>query len=155
METTALLIPQSELQKYLTEIARVEEGTVRDLKIIIPYVKSPSLRVSLLRRLNQGESYLVALKAGFVPVEGAYLTKTDTKSKWAKKDVDATLASMPEEVKQAWKKAEETGIFDSFSVTTRRVGDPLLVGNKGGKHFFIAGWLPISKGVSLGIRVRL
>ena len=67
----------------------------------------------------------------------------------------ATLDTMPEEVKEVWKRAEETGLFDSFSVTVSGGGDPLLVGNIGRVHFFLAGWLPIGGGHSFGVRIKL
>lgn len=155
METTALLIPQSELKEYLKQVYNDEKSIVDDLRAIIPHVKHTKLLNSLEKRLTQGEACLVALEAGFVPVASGWFTKVDTKSRWQKKMVDETLTSMPPQVKEIWDKVKEKGIFDSFSVTIRGGGDPLLVGNKGGKHFFIAGWLPLTNGIGIGFRIKM
>lgn len=154
METAALLVKKDELQAYLEGILKEEEEVVRDLNKIVPYVENKSLRGSLERRRKQGEDCLVALRAGFVPISSGYFTKVDTKSKWQKKWVKETLDSMPPEVKEVWEKVKAQGIFDTFAVTTAG-GDPLLVGKKGKKNFFIAGWLPIAPGIGMGLRIKL
>ena len=155
METTALLIKKDDLQKHLASVREAEQEIVNDLKAIVPYVKNKTLLTSLTTRLKKGEECLQALDAGFVPVASGWFTKVDTKSKWQRKMVQETLASMPPQVKEVWDKVKEKGVFDSFSVTVRGGGDPLLVGNKGGKHFFIAGWLPIAPGVGMGFRIKM
>jgi hypothetical protein len=155
METTALLIKQSELQKYLVNVTNTEQEVVLDLAKIIPFVTNEKLRDTLQKRFDRGQEALKALKAGYVPLAEGWFTKTDTKSKWQAKEVKRVVDSMPPEVKEIWEKAKEKGIFDSFSVTIRGGGDPLLVGNKGKMHFFITGWLPICPGVGIGLKIRL
>jgi len=155
METTALLVKQDDLQKYLAGVLTTEEEVVKDLETILPSVKNETLKKSLQRRLTQGQECLVALRAGFVPVASGWFTRTDSKTKWDKRALKETLDSMPPEVRELWEKIAAKGIFDSFSVTTRGGGDPLLVGNKGRKHFFIAGWLPIAPGIGVGLKIRL
>lgn len=154
METTALLIKKEELQAYLENITTTEETLIGDLERILPHIETASLKASLQRRLDRGKELMKALKAGFVPVAPGFYTRVDTKDKWDKKEVKTALASMPQDVKEVWEKVKEAGVFDHFSVTTGG-GDPVLVGNKGGRHFFIAGWLPICPGVGVGIRVKL
>jgi len=154
METTALLVKQSDLQNYLTELMSKEQGIVDDLLVILPYLKNDTLKTSIQKRLSQGLECLAVLKAGFVPVEGGYFTKVDTKKKWQRKWVQETLESMPAEVKEVWNKVKKMGVFDTFAVSTGG-GDPMLVGRKGRKNFFIAGWLPLDRKISLGIRMRL
>lgn len=155
LQTTALLIRKEDLQSYLEAQLKDEQEIVNDLGQIIPFIKNEALRKSLVKRQTEGLEYLVGLKAGYVPVMGARFGKTDTKAKWQKRWVDQSLASMPTEVKEVWEKVKAQGLFDSFSVTIYGGGDPLLVGNIGRKHFFIAGWLPIGPKVSLGIRIRM
>jgi len=154
VETKALLVKQEELKAYLEKLKAGEEEIVSDLERILVYVDNPSLREALKKRLREGNDLLEALRAGFVPVRGLF-SRVDTTSKWDKNEVKRTLASMPPEVRDTWDRVKELGIFDSFSVTVRRTGDPLLVGNKGRVHYFIAGWLPICPGVVVGIKLRL
>lgn len=154
METAAILVKKDELQKYLDEVLRIEREVVNDLETIVPHVKNKTLLSSLNKRLKQGQDCLVALEAGFIPLASGFFTKVDVKSKWQKREVEETLATMPPEVKEVWEKVKGQGVFDSFSVTTRG-GDPLLVGNKGRKHFVIAGWLPVTPGVSMGFRIKI
>lgn len=154
MDTAALLVKKTELEKYVGEIIKTERELVTDLETIIPYVKNEPLLKSLNKRLRQGRECLVALEAGYIPFAGGYFTRVDTKNKWKKKWVKETLDSMPPEVKEVWEKVEAQGIFESFSVTTGG-GDPILVGNRGGKHFVIAGWLPVTPGVNMGFRIKM
>jgi len=154
MEATVLLIKRDELQKYLGEVLITEKALVADLEKIVPHVKTAPLKTSLQKRLDRGRELLKALEAGFVPVAPGFYTRVDTKDKWSKKDVKETLSSMPQEVKEVWDKVKEMGVFDTFAVTTGG-GDPVLVGRKGGRYFFIAGWLPICPGVGFGIKVKL
>ncbi len=155
METTALLVKQDELKKYLDTVLASEEEVVADLERILPLVKNEAMQKSFLKRIAKGNECLVALRAGFVPVADGWFTRTDSKSKWDKKALKETLDSMPPEVREIWDKVAAKGIFNSFSVTIRGGGDPLLVGNKGRKHFFIAGWLPIAPGLGIGLKIKL
>ena len=154
MDTTALLVKESELKTYLAAVLKEEEEVVRDLEKILPYLENPTLKRSIERRLSNGKECLEALRGGFVPVQPGYFTRVDTKEKWQKKAVKEALATMPEEVKEVWEKVKAMGIFKSFSITTGG-GDPVLVGSKGGRLFFIGGWLPITRRVAFGVRVRL
>ena len=94
------------------------------------------------------------MEKGYVPLASGSFTRVDTKDKWQKKWVQETLGSMPPEVREVWDKVKAQGVFKSFSVTIGG-GDPLLVGNRGGKHFIIAGWLPVTPGVNLGFRIKM
>ena len=154
MDQTALLVKKEELQEYLGKVLKDEEEVVTDLKVLLQYAKNESIRKTLQRRLDKGEAALTALRQGFVPVDTGYFVRTDTKTKWNKADVKVALDSMPPEVKEVWEKVKEKGIFKSFGITTGG-GDPVLVGNIGGKHFFIAGWLNLSPKISLGIRIKI
>jgi len=148
------LVKQEAIQSLIDELLSSEEEITADLTRIIPYVTNEKMKLSMERRLEKGKKCLEALRAGFVPVDAGYFLRTDTKSRWGKSTVKAVLKSMPEDVKEVWEKVKAKGVFDSFSVVSSG-GDPMLVGNTGGKHFFIAGWLDFGKGVTLGIRMKL
>lgn len=155
VDQTALLVSKDEIQALITKVTENETEIVKDLETILPFVKNEKMKASFQKRLARGKEGLRALSEGFVPVDPGFFTRTDTRDKWNKRDVKAVLDSMPPEVKEVWEKAEKKGIFKSFSVTTGG-GDPILVGNAGGRHFFIAGWLNISQGVTLfGVRMKL
>lgn len=147
----ALLVKKEDLDNYLAGMIKDEEEIVKDLRILIPHTGSTVIKKSLQTRLSQGEQALLALKAGYVPLEGGYWTKTDSKSKWSKPWLKKILAEMPRDVKEVWDKVKEKGIFDSFSVT----GDPVLAGNLGRHHYFIATWIPMPKGASLGFKIKI
>ena len=155
METAALLVKRENLQSYVDEILRKEKAIIEDLETILPHIKTESIRKPVEKRLNQGKEAIQALEAGFVPLSSGYFTKVDTKSKWQQKLVKETLATMPPEVKEIWDKVKAQGVFDTFAVTVRGGGDPLLVGKKGKRYFFIAGWLPVTQGVNLGFRIKM
>lgn len=155
MEQTSMLVRKEDLQELLGKLLKDEEEIVADLKVLIPYSKHEAIKKTLERRLVKGEEALRALRLGFVPVDTGYFTRTDARSKWEKGQVKEVLEAMPPEVKEVWEKVERMGIFKSFGVTTGGGGDPILVGNTGGKHFFIAGWLNLNRKISLGVRIRL
>ena len=154
MDQTALLVRKEDLQKLLEKLTEDEEGIVANLKVLLPYATHETIRKTLEKRLIKGEELLKALHQGFVPVDPGFYTRTDTKDKWSKPEVKAVLKAMPPEVKEVWEKVEKTGLFKSFSVTTGG-GDPVLVGNIGGRHFFIAGWLNLTREISFGIRIKI
>jgi len=63
---------------------------------------------------------------------------------------------MPDQVKVAWAEAEKLGIFKNFSVSSSgRTADPVLVGNTGGRHFFIANWLNFLGNTAVGFALKL
>jgi hypothetical protein len=61
---------------------------------------------------------------------------------------------MPQEVKDTWEKVRAEGFFDSFSVTVRGGGDPVLVGNKCRRRYLLGGWIAVAPGVNFGFAVR-
>lgn len=148
------LVRQGQIQELIGKLIVNEEEVVSDLERIIPYVQNSQMKKSMEVRLEKGKRCIEALKEGFVPVDAGYFVRTDTKSKWSRSVVKSVLDSMPDDVKEVWEKAKTKGLFDSFSVVSSG-SDPMLVGNTGGKHFFIAGWLNITDRVSLGIRMKL
>lgn len=154
MNQTSLLVRKEDIQELLGKLIKDEGEIVADLKVLLQYTKHEAIKKTLERRLVKGEEALKALHQGFVPVDTGYFVRTDTKEKWNRRDVKTVLDSMPPEVKEVWEKVKEKGIFKSFGVTTGG-GDPILVGNTGGKHFFIAGWLNLSRKITLGVRIRI
>ncbi len=154
MDQTSLLVRKEDLQELLEKLLKDEGEIVADLRVLLQYAKHEAIRKTLERRLTKGEEALQALRQGFIPVDTGYFVKTDTKDKWNRKEVKEILDTMPPEVKEVWEKVKEKGIFSSFGVTMGG-GDPILVGNTGGKHFFIAGWLNLNRKISLGVRIKI
>jgi len=154
MDQTALLVRKEDLQELLEKLTKDEESIVANLKVLLPYATHETIRKTLEKRLTKGKELLKALHQGFIPVDPGFYTRTDTKDKWSKSEVKAVLKAMPLEVKEVWEKVEKMGLFKSFSITTGG-GDPVLVGNLGGRHFFIAGWLNLTGKISFGIKMRI
>ncbi len=154
MDQTALLVRKEDLQELLEKLTKDEGEIVANLKVLLPYATHETIRKTLEKRLVRGEEFLKALHQGFIPVDPGFYTRTDTKDKWSKREVKVVLKAMPPEVKEVWEKAEKLGLFKSFSVTTGG-GDHVLVGDLGGRQFFMAGWLNLTREISFGIRMRI
>jgi len=148
------LVRAGELQQYLAETLSKQAEIVEDCEKILPHIRDATIRKSIEKRKDEAKNLIEALEKGYIPVQDTIgLHRVDTKSKWSLRAVKETLASMPEEVKVVWEKVKAEGFFDSFSVTVRG-GDPILAGNKGSGKYFIAGWLPIAQGYSIGFTIR-
>jgi len=144
------LIHRNDFDAVVGDLLEKERSIVDELEKIVPYVTNASIKDGLERRMNQSREHVSALEAGYIPVSGGYFMKTDTKTRWNKSEVKELVDDMPEEVKDAWKKAEALGVFKSFAVSGTRRGDPMLVGNAGRKHFMIGFWLNFDGGYATG-----
>lgn len=151
---TTTLVKQSDVAALAAQLLTAELGVVQDIEAVLPYITTQTVRGPLERRLARGKECVEVLRAGFVPVNTGWFMRTDTTSKWNKAEVTAILKSMPDDVKEVWERVKDLKIFKSFSVS-HRGADPMLVGNAGGKHFFIAGWWDFGPSTSLGIRIRI
>lgn len=145
------LVLKGDLEKVLGELLIKEKAVVEEVKKLLPHVELESIKNGLERRLLKAEEAVKALEAGYVPVDG-WFTDVESKSKWRRREVAETLKNMPDQVKEAWEKAKELGVFKSFSVSGD--GDPMLVGNAGGKHYLIAAWVCLPGGNAMGFRVK-
>jgi len=149
------LVKTGDLPTYVGELLVKQREIVEDCEKILPHIRDTKMKTSISRRMNEAKDLVSALERGYIPIPQTWgFRRTDTKDKWSMSAVKETLDSMPQEVKDVWEKVKAEGFFDSFSVTVRGGGDPLLVGNKGHTRFLIGAWLNISPGLSLGFTVR-
>lgn len=148
------LIHRGNLEKTLSDLLAKEKALLEAGKGVLPSLDEGHVKTTLKIDLAKRRTYVEALEGGFVPVDGRGFVRTDTKDKWNKTAVKVALARMPEEAKQAWEEAKELGVFSSFSVSPRRGGDPVLVGNAGGRPFLVACWVCIVGGTSVRFRFR-
>lgn len=146
------LIKREELERTIRDLLTKEKALVEAGRRVLPSLEEGPIATSLNKDLVRREAYIEALEKGFVPVDARGFVRTDTKDKWNKSAVKASLRTMPEEARQAWEEAEKLGVFSSFSITTGERGDPVLVGNAGGKPFLIAVWVCVVGGGSVGFR---
>lgn len=153
MEERTQLVKKGDLNQVLATLLLKEKEIIEQVKILLPHVTMEGIKSSLERKLAKSENCVVALEQGYVPVDG-WFTRVDTKQRWGKRRVEEALKTMPEEVKEAWQKADALGAFESFSITGGDGGDPMFVGNAGGKHFLIAAWVNLPGGNAIGFRVR-
>ena len=153
METK--LVKTGDLDDYIATIMTKQNEIIEDCQKILPYVRDVKMKTSIEKQMNGAKILVEALERGYIPVPDSWgFQKVDTKSKWSMRAVKETLATMPQEVKDVWERVKAEGFFDSFSVTVRGGGDPLLVGNKGNKRFLIGAWLHIANGFNIGFTVR-
>jgi len=153
-EQEAQLVHRGDLESVLREMIEHERSVVKELELIVPNIVEPSIKKGLERKLSTGIENLRALEAGYIPINRTWTVRTDTKSKWPKKTVEQTIATMPEHLLEAWERAKELGVFKNFSITAERGGDPVLVGNAGGKQFLIGAWVNFEGGFSYGFCVK-
>jgi len=146
------LVKRGELDLVVQGLIDKEKSVIKELETILPHLGMDSpLRKGLETRLSKGLAHVAALEAGYLPVDSGFFIRTDTKGKWTRKGVKEALDSMPEEIKEAWKRAEKSGVFKNFAVSSVG-GDPLLVGRAGSKNFLIGAWVNFEGGYSVGFR---
>lgn len=149
------LIKVGELSTFIGSQLAKQREIMGDCQRILPFVHDATMKASITKKMAEAKDMIEALERGYVPVQDTWgFHRVETKSKWSAKAVKDTLRTMPEEVKAVWDKVKADGFFDSFSVTVRGGGDPLLVGNKGKHRFLIGAWLYIAEGYSIGFTVK-
>jgi hypothetical protein len=151
-ETT--LVKKGEIEQLLADQIKKNQDIVNDIEAIIPNIRDETIKKGLIKKFGESQERLIALKAGFVPIDGGWFMKTDTKSSWLKKAVKASVESMPAEVQLIWKKLMKEGVFKSFGITDLRGGDPVLAGRAGNQWFLIAAWINLVGGKAVGFTVR-
>jgi hypothetical protein len=147
------LVHQESLKELVTSALLAEKEKIAQYERLIPLTTEASLLKELKAKLANSLEVAVALQAGYVPVAKVYAFKIDTKSKWAKKEVQTVLKTMPEDIKEAWKRAEDLGVFKSFKVTGSRQGDPCIVATAGKQDFLLGFWWNFPGGISIGLRL--
>lgn len=154
MEQSTRLVHTGELQKVVGELLAKELAIVDCISKILPQVTVLEIKKDLQKKLDTAFAHIAPLQAGYIPVDNVWFDNVETKSKWRKKMVEQAVKTMPKEVHEAWDRAKELGIFETYGVTGSRGGDPILMGRaKGSKTtFFIASWLPLRGGYSVGVR---
>lgn len=151
VETGTRLMQGGNATAYLQEVIEKERAVIEDVKKVLPFLKEGNIIAYLSKKLAGAEARLVALEAGFMPVEAGWLLNPDSKSKWDKDRIKTALKAMPDEVKEAWDKVKETGVFQSYGISGMRGADPVLVGRIRGTSFWIASWLHFPGGKSIGM----
>ena len=141
LDSSTSLVCREDIDGYLQELLENEANIIARQNKNLPHAVDGAIRKTIEKRLVDSKECQRALEEGFVPIGLGYFARPDITSKCRKQDEEAALKSMPEEVKEVWKKAEATGIFKSLYVFAARSGGSLLVGKAGDKYFFITGWL--------------
>lgn len=155
-ENVTKLIKTGNLHEYVNELLAKHKAVILDCEKILPYLTVPILKTSITKYIKKSQELVEALEKGYIPVTGINnwgYTRTDTKTKWGKKNVKEVLAVMPQEIKDVWEKVKKEGFFDSFSITTGG-GDPLLVGNKGTRRYLLGAWLALAPGINMGFTIK-
>lgn len=155
MESSTKLVQQGDLRLELQRELAKQRALMVDYETILGAIKDVGLKKTIQDKLTKAQEVVTALEAGFVPVDIHWFWDTETKSRWGVRNVRAILKTMPPEVKEAWQRVEDLGIFKNFGVTGRRGGDPMLVGIAGGRRFLIGAWVTLLSGYSVGFTVRL
>jgi len=153
-ERDTRLVSKGDLEATLAVMLKEGNEIIKSLETVLPSISIESIKTPLEKRLEKTKQIVRALEEGYIPITG-YFVSTETKQKWHSRDVKATLKSMPEEVKEAWEEAKKLGVFQNFSVSSAGLADPVLVGNTGGKHFFIANWINFPGNTAAGFAIKL
>lgn len=149
------LVKTGELSDYVDELLLHNRSIIESCEKILPHVTISTISRPIEKQLKRAKELVEALERGYVPVPDVWgYHRVDTKNKWSQRAVKQTLASMPDEIKAVWEKVKAEGFFDSFSVTVRGGGDPVLVGNKGRNRFLIGAWIHLAPGFNVGFAVR-
>ena len=148
------LIRQGNLNKAMGSLISKEETKNIDLRYCLDHIKDEGLRLLLRKELVQSDSILVALRGGYVPIEGGTYFNINSNSFWLRKDVQKVVDTMPPEIKDAMEEAKTKGGFTKFAIAGEALGDPVLVGKAGKKNFLIGTWLNFEGGSSAGFTLR-
>ena len=146
------LITRQEVEQFLSDVLTKEEALLSASRSVLDEVSDEGIKLSLRKDALMREAYINAIRGGFYPVQIAGLVNAEKPSKWNKQWVKSLMRQMPEEAKVAWQRAKESGLFTSYLVS--RGGDPVLVGRAGRGKFFIAGWINLGGGKSIGFVSR-
>ena len=148
------LVKRGDLEKTLDEILVRERTVVEDIEKTLPHIRDSELVKLLTKRLGESKGAIVALEAGFVPIEDYWFFSVDSKNKWTKKRVEEVVKTMPTEVTEAWERVKALGIFKVYGVQGGKTGDPILAGKIGKKYYFIASWINFPKGLAVGFTAK-
>ena len=150
MNEDVQLVKKESLDEVLYRMVSEGEQVEKELETILPYVTQSSLRGPLESRLRKVKEALAALRQGYIPVDHGWFVSVKTKDSWRRDEVRALLKEMPEEVKTAWKKAEELNVFKTIAISVGPGPDPILVGKAGGRSFYIGSWVTLAGGYAVG-----
>lgn len=150
MEGSHFLVKKGELDNVLSELIQKQKTVIEDIAECLPLLNDETLTKQLSKKKLLAEQQLKALEEGYIPIVGQWFWDIDTKAKWGKIAVRAILETMPDEVKEVMEQAKESDTFQKIEVNGRRLGDPMLVGTAGKKHFLLAMWANIEGGYSIG-----
>lgn len=146
-ELETMPLPVKALDDIMTRELIMLEANEKVIDLLEGKLKGVASRDIALHKAR-----LNALEAGFIPIEGTFVSIEKPRS-YNVVPTKRALNTMPTEIKDAMEEAKESGLFTSFWIGING-GDPVLVGNAGKWHFFIAAWINIRGGSSAGFRFR-
>ena len=151
----ARMVQKGDLDQAVKEMLSHQKAVLNDVDRCLSVVTETGIVKYLAQKRVECQNKIKGLEAGFIPVDGIWFARLDSKSKWVNKEVDKEMKTMPDEVKEAYKRCKNLGIFDSFGITTyRRAPDPTFAGRIGKVWFFIAQWTNFEGGYTAGFTTK-
>jgi hypothetical protein len=149
------MIQKGDLDRVVQDMLARQRSMKNDIDLCINSITDPSIMRFLTRKSVECENKIKGLEAGFIPVDGLFFSPLESKSKWRVKEVDKEMKTMPSEVKSAYERCIDLGIFEGFGITTyRKAPDPTFAGRIGRVWFFIASWTNFEGGYTAGFIAR-
>jgi hypothetical protein len=145
------MIQRGDLDKAVAQILSHQKAILNDVDKCLSVVTEPGIVKYLAQKRVECQNKIKGLEAGFIPVDGIWFARLESKSKWRNKEIDKEMKTMSTEVKEAYERCKELGLFDGFGITTyRKAPDPTFAGRIGRTWFFIAQWTNFEGGYTAG-----
>jgi len=145
------MVQRGDLDKAVKEMLSHQRSLKSDIDLCIDRITDLGLIRHLTRKSVECENKIKGLDAGFIPVDGMWFARLESKTKWRVKEVEKEMKTMPDEVKEAYERCKSLGIFDGFGITTwRKAPDPTFAGRIGRIWFFIGQWTNFEGGYTAG-----
>lgn len=145
------MIQRGDLDKAIEEMLAYHKQVLDDVDKCLSVVTAPNIVKYLAQKRVECQNKIKGLEAGFIPVDGIWFARLESKNKWTIKEVEKELKTMPDEVREAYERCKSLGIFDGFGITTyRKAPDPTFAGRIGRIWFFIGQWTNFEGGYTAG-----
>ena len=149
------MVQRGDLDKAVEEMLSHQRSVLNDVDKCLSVVTEPNIVKYLAQKRVECQNKIKGLESDFLPVDGMWFARLESKNKSTVKEIDKEMKTMPDEVKEAYERCKALGIFDGFGVTLyRRMPDPTFAGRIGKVWFFIAAWTNFEGGYAAGFTAK-
>jgi len=90
------MVQRGDLDKAVQEMLAHQKSLNSDINLCIDKITDPGLMRHLTRKSVECEHKIKGLEAGFIPVDGIWFARLESKSKWRSKDIEKEMKTISE-----------------------------------------------------------